>query len=393
MYKVIFLFSFLFFFSCNNNSSSIVEIERTVKLYQNQLVDKKITGSNTFMLYKDGKIQFSSVVNSGRQGDADITDETIFPIWSMSKPITIVAMMLLHEDGKYDFNDNVSKYIPNYKNLKCKNEDDEVYSCKNELKIIHLLTHTSGYRYYSEKPANFSYADTTFSDLDEYIDSLIMYQPVEFEPGERYRYGINQLVLGRLVEVLSGKTFYGFLKERLFDPLEMNKTKFYLTENDRKKFHPLYNKSPNGDERQYTANKDGLTYREGTKMQYGGEGLVSTMSDYSKFCQMLVNNGDYNGNRIMKKSSIEKMIKPYTIENMNDGYYDGVDYAFSFFNFQEPILSGTNASKGIYGWSGAHNTHFWIDPKLKLFGLFMSRTRPFSWDISKNLISNVYSNL
>ena len=108
---------------------------------------------------------------------------------------------------------------------------------------------------------------------------------------------------------------------------------------------------------------------------------------------MLVNNGDYNGNRIMKKSSIEKMTKPYTLENMNDAYYDGVDYAFSFFNFQEPILSGTNASKGIYGWSGAHNTHFWIDPKLKLFGLFMSRTRPFSWDISKNLISNVYSNL
>ena len=393
MYKIIFLFSFLFFFSCDNNSSIIAEIERTVKLYQNQLVDKKITGSNTFMLYKDGKIQFSSVVNSGREGDADITDETIFPIWSMSKPITIVAMMLLHEDGKYDFNDNVSKYIPNYKNLKCKNEDDEVYSCKNELKIIHLLTHTSGYRYYSEKPANFSYADTTFSDLEEYIDSLIMYHPVEFEPGEKYRYGINQLVLGRLVEVLSGKTFYGFLKERLFDPLEMNKTKFYLTENDRKKFHPLYNKSPNGDERQYTANKDGLTYREETKMQYGGEGLVSTMSDYSKFCQMLVNNGNYNGNRIMKKSSIEKMTKPYTLENMNDGYYDGVDYAFSFFNFQEPILSGTNASKGIYGWSGAHNTHFWIDPKLKLFGLFMSRTRPFSWDISKNLISNVYSNL
>ena len=149
MYKIIFLFSFLFFFSCDNNSSIIAEIERTVKLYQNQLVDKKITGSNTFMLYKDGKIQFSSVVNSGRQGDADITDETIFPIWSMSKPITIVAMMLLHEDGRYDFNDNVSKYIPNYKNLKCKNEDDKVYNCKNELKIMHLLTHTSGYRYYS----------------------------------------------------------------------------------------------------------------------------------------------------------------------------------------------------------------------------------------------------
>ena len=113
MKKIITLFSFLFFFSCDNNSSIIAEIERTVKLYQNQLVDKKITGSNTFMLYKDGKIQFSSVVNSSREGDADVTDETIFPIWSMSKPITIVAMMLLHEDGKYDFNDNVSKYINN----------------------------------------------------------------------------------------------------------------------------------------------------------------------------------------------------------------------------------------------------------------------------------------
>ena len=393
MNKINILFSFLFFFSCNNNSSSIAEIERTVKNYQNQLVNKKITGSNTFMLYKDGKIQFSSVVNSGREGDADITDETIFPIWSMSKPITIVAMMLLYEDGKYDFNDNVSKYIPNYKNLKCKNDDDEVYNCKNELKVIHLLTHTSGYRYYKDKPANTSYADTTFSNLEEYVDSLIMYQPVEFEPGKKYRYGINQLVLGRLVEVLSGKTFYEFLKERLFVPLEMNKTKFYLTEDDRKKFHPLYDKSRDGEKREYTANKDRLSYRVGTKMQYGGEGLVSTMNDYSKFCQMLVNNGEYNGKIIMKKSSIEKMTKPYTKENMNAGYYNGVDYAFSFFNFQEPILSGTSASKGIYGWSGAHNTHFWIDPKLKLFGLFMSRTAPFSWDISKNLISNVYLNL
>ena len=104
-------------------------------------------------------------------------------------------------------------------------------------------------------------------------------------------------------------------------------------------------------------------------MYLGEEGLVSTMDDYSNFCEMLTNNGIFKGKKIITQSSIEMMSKPYTKNRIDDGYYSGFDIGYSFFNLQEPLLDGTNSSQGIYGWSGYHNTHFWIDPKKKLFCL------------------------
>jgi len=153
----------------------------------------------------------------------------------MSKPITIVAMMILYEEEKYDLNDKVSKYIPSFSNLKCKS-NDEIYKCNNDLKIIHLLTHTSGFKYYDDGLGNISHADTSFLSLQDWIDSLILNQHLEFEPGTDYQYGINQAILGRLIEELSEQSFYQSLKDKIFDPLEMKNTKFYLTKNEREKF-------------------------------------------------------------------------------------------------------------------------------------------------------------
>jgi CubicO group peptidase (beta-lactamase class C family) len=300
----------------------------------------------------------------------------------MSKPITIVAMMQLYEEGLINFEDKLSKYIPEFKNLKCKGQNG-IYECKNDLTLFHLMTHRSGYSYY-DNPQFFT-STLKYDNLKDFASDVANH-PVEFEPGSNYLYGINMAILGRVVEVVTKKTFYEYLKEKIFDPLKMDETKFYLTKSDRERFQPLY--INDGSLKGFTNNLDELTYDINNKAYFGGEGLVSTLDDYSNFCQMLLNGGAFEGEKIISQESINMMTKSYSkIEG------DPFDYGFSLFVLKDPVLDGTNSSKGIYGWSGYHNTHFWIDPEKKLFGLFMTRAREFSSVIQKEFRRAVYSSL
>ena len=357
--------------------------------FQNDLITSEKTGSNVAMVFKDGKIVYNEIVNSGKEGDKEINGETIFPIWSMSKPITIVAMMTLYEKGLIDFDDNVSKYIPEFSELQCKDENGNIYKCKNELKILHLMTHRSGYTYYGN-PHNFT-STIKYDNLNDFVNDVSKH-PVEFEPGSDYLYGINQAILGKIVEVVTEKSFYQYLKESIFDPLGMNETKFYLTSEDRERFQPLFINS--GALKGFTNFLDEMTYDENNKAYFGGEGLVSTMKDYTKFCQMLLNNGELNGAKIINRSSIDLMLEKHSVLepdpflDINDGFHFG----FSVFVLNDPSKDETNSSKGIYGWSGYHNTHFWIDNEKNLFGLFMTRAREFSFGIQSDFRKAVYEN-
>ena len=357
--------------------------------FQNDLITSEKTGSNVAMVFKDGEIVYNEIVNSGKEGDKEINGETIFPIWSMSKPITIVAMMTLYEKGLIDFDDNVSKYIPEFSELQCKDENGNIYKCKNELKILHLMTHRSGYTYYGN-PHNFT-STIKYDNLNDFVNDVSKH-PVEFEPGSDYLYGINQAILGKIVEVVTEKSFYQYLKESIFDPLAMNETKFYLTSEDRERFQPLFINS--GALKGFTNFLDEMTYDENNKAYFGGEGLVSTMKDYAKFCQMLLNNGELNGAKIINRSSIDLMLEKHSVLepdpflDINDGFHFG----FSVFVLNDPSKDETNSSKGIYGWSGYHNTHFWIDNEKNLFGLFMTRAREFSFGIQSDFRKAVYEN-
>jgi len=357
--------------------------------FQNDLITSEKTGSNVAMVFKDGKIVYNEIVNSGKEGDKEINGETIFPIWSMSKPITIVAMMTLYEKGLIDFDDNVSKYIPEFSELQCKDENGNIYKCKNELKILHLMTHRSGYTYYGN-PHNFT-STIKYDNLNDFVNDVSKH-PVEFEPGSDYLYGINQAILGKIVEVVTEKSFYQYLKESIFDPLGMNETKFYLTSEDRERFQPLFINS--GALKGFTNFLDEMTYDENNKAYFGGEGLVSTMKDYAKFCQMLLNNGELNGAKIINRSSIDLMLEKHSVLepdpflDINDGFHFG----FSVFVLNDPSKDETNSSKGIYGWSGYHNTHFWIDNEKNLFGLFMTRAREFSFGVQSDFRKAVYEN-
>ena len=381
--KSIYLFLLTIILGCSQT------YENSILQFQNELIISEKTGSNVAMVFKDGEVVYNETVNSNKEGDKEINEETIFPIWSMSKPITIVAMMTLHEKGLINFDDDVSKYIPEFSEIKCKDENGDVYRCENDLKILHLMTHRSGYTYYGN-PLNFT-STLKYENLDDFVNDVSKH-PVEFEPGSSYLYGINQAILGKVVEVVTGMSFYEYLKETIFDPLGMNETKFYLTPEDRERFQPLYINS--GSLKGFTNFLDEMTYDENNGAYFGGEGLVSTMRDYSKFCQMLLNNGELNGNKILDRSSIDLMLEKHSVLepdpflNINDGFHLG----FSVFVLNDPEKDGTNSSKGIYGWSGYHNTHFWIDNEKNLFGLFMTRAREFSFGIQGDFRKAVYEN-
>jgi CubicO group peptidase (beta-lactamase class C family) len=376
MKKVSFLFLILL------STNSVFSQFEKILSFQRNLIENEITASNVALVFKDGKVIYHNIENSMDPKGRPIYNNTVFPIWSMSKPITIVAMMQLYEEGLIDFEDKLSKYIPEFENLKCKGEDG-IYKCKKDLTLFHLMTHRSGYSYY-ENPEFFT-STLKYDNLEDFTSDVANH-PVEFEPGSKYLYGINMAILGRVVEVVTKKTFYEYLKEKIFDPLNMDETKFYLTKSDRDRFQPLY--INNGSLKGFTNDLDELTYDINNKAYFGGEGLVSTLDDYSNFCQMLLNGGSFEGKKIISQESINMMTKSYSkIED------DPFDYGFSFFVLRDPDLDGTNSSKGIYGWSGYHNTHFWIDPEKKLFGLFMTRAREFSFGIQKEFRRSVYSSL
>ena len=372
-------FIFLLFFANPLSFSQFNEI----KLLQKKLIVDEITGSNVALVYKEGSVVYFNIQNSGKIGDKNISNqsykpykETIFPIWSMSKPISIVATMILLERGLIKLTDNISKYIPAMKNMNCETENG-IQPCENQIKIIDLLTHRSGLGYYSDPGYGYGYTNSIkYDNLEEFTNDLSEVV-LKFEPGLKYFYGINQAVLGRVIEVVSNQTFFEFLKKELFDPLEMNETKFYLTKQERDRFQPLFINT--GALKGFTYELNELSYKKNNEAYFGGEGLVSTLGDYSNFCKMLLNGGSYNGKKIISQNSINLMTKKYSQSYPNEEFADtrklGFYYGFSLFVLENPEIDNTNSTKGIYGWSGYHNTHFWIDPEKQLFAIFLSRSR------------------
>jgi len=356
---------------------------------QTSLIEDEVTGSNVALVVKDGETLYHRVVDSGKPGDRDIREDTIFPIWSMSKPITIVAMLTLHEKGLFDWQDPVSKYLPCFADMRVR-DGDSVRPATQPLRVEHLMTHRSGYTYYTfSVPPRHDSAhpnQSRFQDLQEYVE-LVARTPVVFEPGTRYVYGINQAILGRLVEVLSGQPFQTYLQETLFEPLGMTQTSFVLDDERRARFQPLFIHS--GALKGFTYALDELTYSPESRAHFGGEGLVSTLGDYSRFCELLLDGGEFRGERVVSEASLATMTRTST-PDFDEANLPGYDMGFSVFVLADPSRDPSRAPAGIFGWSGYHNTHFWIDPATKLYALFMSRAREYNPGIPRQLRAAIY---
>ena len=381
---------------------SAERLERIRPVMQGYVNEGHIAGFLTVVARRGKIVHFETIGMRDIENNKPIEADTIFRIHSMSKPITSVAVMMLYEEGHFQLNTPVSDFIPEFKNMKVYNKDQtEILDAKNEVTIKHLLTHTAGLTYgWGSEPvdkryrkANLFQPGTTLADSMKKLSDI----PLVHEPGERWTYGLSTDVLGYLVEVVSGMPFEEFLQARLFGPLGMVDTAFSVPLEKLDRFAALYQLHKEGGmkgdkEKQKKTNgvkEKGMEGDKDRKMRLeriekdpplkngevrffpgGGGKLVSTAPDYIRFSQMLLNSGELNGVRILKKETVGLMRSPHHDNWFGLGFAIVPDKKEST-DAKEP--RGTPESTGSYSWGGAAGTVFWIDPKKELIGLLMTQ--------------------
>ncbi|NVM35226.1 MAG: beta-lactamase family protein [Candidatus Lokiarchaeota archaeon] len=376
-------------------------------------IDDNKTGCVLCAIYHRDKLVYCNKFGwKDKENQIPIAFDDIFRIYSMTKPITCLAALILHEQGKFDLDDPLEKYLPEFKNPKVlKSYDDKtgktvLEEIKNPITIKQLFTHTSGLSYgddpeeipvdklYGEK---FGFTDENrlktkldmfpiMPPLDEFSKRLATL-PLAFAPGAHWWYAFSHEILGFLIEVLSGKKLDVFLKKQIFDKLGMNDTDFYVPKEKWTRLTKVFTK--NQDDKLIEV--EGVIY-EGFKhkIQFlsGGGGLVSTVEDYMKFCLMMLNGGQYKNNQIVSKETIELMtsnqlpndntfldmqyIKYEDSESIkrNEGYGFGL-------GVQVKIAENMSRSGiGDYGWGGAFNTFFDIDPMNQVISIVLTQYCP-----------------
>lgn len=337
------------------------------------------------LIVRNGKIVYYKAA-----GFNDITTKSpmpkdgIFRIASQTKAITSVAVMMLYEEGKFLLDDAVSKYIPSFANEKVLdkfNGADTTYTtvaAKRQITIRDLLTHTSGlgYAQIGSKEATAIYAKSNITaGLDVSNDQLAAAMqrlgklPLMHQPGQRWTYGLNMDLLGYLVEIWSGMTLDNFFRERIFEPLGMKDTYFNVPENKADKLVKLYNEDSSGHLVKLEGKQQGLDVDFPLrKKSYfsGGGGLSSTIYDYAILLQMLLNNGDYNGKRILSRNSVRMM----TMNQIGDIDFGKDKFGLGFAIVTEKSSADFPSQAGTFSWGGAFSTSYWADPKEKLIVLF-----------------------
>ncbi len=320
---------------------------------------------------KNGKIvHFHSQGMRDVDAQKPVEADTIFRIYSMSKPITSVAVMILYDEGKLKLDDPVEKYIPAFKELKVFNkEQTETQDAQNKMTIQHLLTHSSGLTYgWGGKPVDKLYGELKIfqkgSGLADMVEKLAKI-PLVFEPGERWNYGVSTDVLGYLVEVVSEMPFEQFLQTRIFQPLGMNDTAFSVPKAKVERFAALYRPTEEGGLR--LARNVPLATDDLTFFPSGGGGLVSTAADYLRFCQMLLNGGELDGKRILKSDTVELIRYPH-LQYRKDGAF-----GLGFHVVTRKDTEKDKRATGSYSWGGAAATTFWIDPENELVAVLMTQ--------------------
>lgn len=362
---------------------------------QEKLVGERHCPSHICQVAMAGKTLYRHAVNSTIEGDREVDSETIFPIWSMSKPVTSVAAMILIEEGAFKLDDPVATVLPRLANLKVKGAKGRLQPLRKPITYRDLLRHTSGIAGYD---GSFDEEGTwkqvmELDDLDGLI-GLLEKIPLEHQPGERYTYGLSTAVLGCAIEKHSGKPFAQFLNENIFQPLGMKDTRFFLTKDDRRRFQPLF-VHEKGSFRPGTPKEDELYYRPGSRLSLGGEGLVSTAGDFGRFCDMLVGRGRTpNGGRIISEQSLTLMLTDQLGKIPGfGGAKHGQVCGFGFQILKDPTKDLTGAPEGVFGWGGYHTTNFWVDPVNKLYGLSMTRRYPYHYGVEGQLKKALYQNL
>jgi CubicO group peptidase (beta-lactamase class C family) len=324
-----------------------------------------------------------------------ILDDTIFTIASMTKPVTSVAIMMLYEDGYFHLNTPVCKFLPGFKDVRvCTGVADDgslqLVDLEREITFRHLFTHTAGlsYGWMENDPVDLEYRKIQKRyeqqkipiTLRSFADEL-SHLPVAFQPGTHWRYSFSIDILGALVEIISGLPFDTFLEERIFKPLGMVDTAFYVPVQKMERVATVYEHEGTGKTLQPV--KEIVPSSEPPGLLSPGGGLVSTIADYSRFCQMLVNGGELDGKRLLSPKTVALYSINHTPDEAlpygfveHDLYHAGYGYSLGTRVLMDVSKTGLYGSQGEFGWDGAFATYFWIDPKEALYGLMMLQHRP-----------------
>jgi CubicO group peptidase (beta-lactamase class C family) len=378
-------------------------LERIGTAVQHSIDDKRIAGAITLVARHGHVVWFKPQGMADREAGKPMRGDTMFRICSMTKPITSLAVMVLYEEGRFLLDDPLSKYLPEFKNPKIlvKPASGQFYSipATREITIRDLLRHTSGLTYHWStdlgpmyEAANVAHGllpyDGTIEDSVKHLAGV----PLLFNPGERWEYSLGVDVLGRLVEVVSGKPLDEFFRTRIFEPLGMKDTYFYPPENKRERLATAYtyyaekglNRFPDTPiaEGSFVYSAD-YPYRGPKKLFSGGAGLVSTAADYARFCQMMLDGGKVSNARVLSRKSIELMTQDQLGKI-------GPDQAFGLGFGVDGVKAPLSelGSPGKYNWGGFFYTAFSIDPKEQMIVIFMAQLHP-SGDLSLDRQVNV----
>ncbi|MBE9537483.1 MAG: beta-lactamase family protein [Proteobacteria bacterium] len=357
----------------------------------------KIPGCLT-MVSRRGEVCYVDVAGlSDVARNTPLTSDTIMRIYSMTKPITSVALMTLYEKGLFSLSDPVHRYIPTWKNMRVRKGGAwplfETEPCKRPMTIRDLFMHTSGLTYGFLRASNIDRAyrkqgvgdprpGYTLKDMMDQLAEL----PLEFSPGERWNYSVSTDVLAYLVEVISGKSFEDYLQEVILGPLGMVDTGFNIPAAKLARFGSCYQRNM---AKELVLQDDGQDseYRDRALFS-GGGGLLSTLGDYNRFCQMLLNGGTLDAQRIIGPRTLAFMtgnhlpggvdMSAFATGSFSETGYEGVGFGLGFANKLNALQNGFPASNGSFFWGGLASTLFWVDPVEELVVIFMTQLIPSS---------------
>jgi CubicO group peptidase (beta-lactamase class C family) len=353
-----------------------------------------VPGVVTLVARRGRVVHFDAIGHRDVEAKAPMTTDTIFRIASMTKPIASVALMMLYEEGHFLLSDPISKYLPEFANMKVAQLTPPEERSGAPYKLVpaarpitfkQVLTHTAGFpnNYRGPDRAEFGKTyqrkgpDETVTDVVKRLATM----PLNFNPGEAWEYGPATDVVGRLVEVISGMTLDEFLRKKIFEPLKMSDTHFYLPAAKLKRFVASYEpdeKNGNKIKLVEAPNSESRWVKEPHNYFSGAGGLVSTASDYVRFHQMMLNGGELDGVRILGRKTVELMttnhIGDLPIWLTGPGYGFGLGYSV----VKDIGVTGQAGSAGTYGWGGAFCTYFQVDPQEEMIGILMSQVRPYT---------------
>jgi len=381
----------------------------------------KLAGIQTLVARKGKVIHFESSGLRDVENNKKIEKDTIFRIYSMTKPITSVALMQLFEKGLFQLADPVSKFLPEFKNPKVFISGSYPHfmtrPADREISIRDLLTHTAGLTYGFHYRTNIDHAyrkvwsgprgdntDFSFPPLNlENFSQSIASLPLEFSPGDKWNYSVATDICGRLVEVLSGLTLDVYFSKHIFKPLKMKDTGFFVPKNKINRFASCYERTPKEYLKLQDTGDNKSGYSSSPLHLSGGGGLVSTTQDYYNFCQMLLNGGTFEDKRILSRKTIELMTSNHLPENQDmvtmgsegsfsEIRYKGVGFGLGFGVNIDLADTQNSGSVGSYNWGGAASTFFWVDPEEELICILMTQLMPSGYyPIRMQMQSMVYS--